>query len=335
MASKDSNLNFVTGRHSFLFVIFVITGSVLLYLAKKSNLPPLTIVASSIGMMAAYAMFILAIPATKLRLDIAADNMYYLGFLYTLSSLAAAITVESAEKILANFGVAIASTIIGIMSRVALNQFRVDPYDVESASRVELSQATKRVSKELDKTIKELIKFRTMSMQVMAEGYEDVQKNVEGAGKEMFTELKRTSDKNSALLIEMAQQSNSAQENLSDTIQSLKDSNEGIVLANKAMLTQISKTSEALQAVAQKYSNTNTIEDKIIDEVKTSMNELQSKVLDENQKSSKAIDDVLGKHSVKTDKVLDDLSKKTLRLEKEERSKKKKFRLFPRLLRNR
>ena len=289
MAKKTPNLYLTSGRHSVLFFVFVIAGSVLLYLAKASNLPPLMIVACSFGMMAAYAIFILAIPATKLRLDVAADNMYYLGFLYTLSSLAVAITVDEPEKVLANFGVAITCTIIGIAFRVALNQLRVDPYDVEAASRLELSQATKRVSRELDQSIKELIKFRTMSMQVMAEGYEDVQKNVDGAGKNMFASLKETSDKNSEILMEMAKQSNTAQENLSETIASLKDSNKEIVLANKSMLNQISKTSAALEDLAEKYSKTNAIEDRVVDEIKTGMNGLQKEILDENQRSSNEV----------------------------------------------
>jgi len=306
--------------------------------------------------MLTYAFFILIVPATRLRLDVAADNMYYLGFLYTLSSLAVAIYVDEASKVLANFGVAITCTIIGIAFRVALNQLRVDPYDVEAASRVELSSATRRVSKELDQSIKELTKFRTMSMQVMAEGYEEVQKNVDGAGKDMFASLKETSDKNSEILMGMAEQSNTALKGFSDAIQSFKNSNDEIVSANMQMLNQISKTSEALQDLAEKYSNTNSIENKVIEEVKTGMNELRSKISDEssksamevrngmkelqtevlheNRKSSKALDEVLEKHSVQTEKVLSNLTKKTAKKEKEERSE-RRSRFIPRLLRRR
>ena len=356
MARKKQNLYFVTGRHAVLFFIFAIGGSVLLYFTKSMSLPGEIIVACSFGVMLTYAFFILFVPATRLRLDVAADNMYYLGFLYTLSSLAVAIYVDEASKVLANFGVAITCTIIGIAFRVALNQLRVDPYDVEAASRVELSNATRRVSKELDQSIKELTKFRTMSMQVMAEGYEEVQKNVDGAGKDMFASLKETSDKNSEILMGMAEQSNTALKGFSDAIQSFKNSNDEIVSANMQMLNQISKTSEALQDLAEKYSNTNSIENKVIEEVKTGMNELRSKISDEssksamevrngmkelqtevlheNRKSSKALDEVLEKHSVQTEKVLSNLTKKTAKKEKEERSE-RRSRFIPRLLRRR
>ena len=289
MARKKQNLYFVTGRHAVLFFIFAIGGSVLLAFTKNINLPGELIVACSFGVMLTYAFFILIVPATRLRLDVAADNMYYLGFLYTLSSLAVAIYVDEASKVLANFGVAITCTIIGIAFRVALNQLRVDPYDVEAASRVELSSATRRVSKELDQSIKELTKFRTMSMQVMAEGYEEVQKNVDGAGKGMFASLKDTSDKNSEILVKMAEQSISAQEKLFETITLFKESNNEIVLANKSMLKQISKTSAALQDLAEKYTDTNDIEERMFHEIKTGMNSLQKEILDENQKNSNEV----------------------------------------------
>jgi methyl-accepting chemotaxis protein len=356
MARKKQNLYFVTSRHAVLFFIFAIGGSVLLYFTKSFSLPGEIIVACSFGVMLTYAFFILIVPATRLRLDVAADNMYYLGFLYTLSSLAVAIYLEEPSKVLANFGVAITCTIIGIAFRVALNQLRVDPYDVEAASRVELSSATRRVSKELDQSIKELTKFRTMSMQVMAEGYEEVQKNVDGAGKDMFASLKETSDKNSEILMGMAEQSNTALKGFSDAIQSFKNSNDEIVSANMQMLNQISKTSEALEDLAEKYSNTNSIENKVIEEVKTGMNELRSKISDEsskstmevrngmkelqtevlheNRKSSKVLDEVLEKHSAQTEKVLKNLTKKTAKKEKEERSE-RRSRFLPRLLRRR
>ena len=349
MARKKENLYFVTGRHAVLFFIFAIGGSILLYFTKSMSLPGEVIVACSFGVMLTYAFFILIVPATRLRLDVAADNMYYLGFLYTLSSLAVAIYVDEASKVLANFGVAITCTIIGIAFRVALNQLRVDPYDVEAASRVELSSATKRVSKELDQTVKELTKFRTMSMQVMAEGYEEVQKNVDGAGKNMFASLKETSDKNSEILMGMAEQSNTALQGFSDAIKSFKNSNDEIVSANMEMLNQIAKTSTALQDLAEKYSNTNSIENKVIDEVKIGMNEFRSKmfdessksitvvrngmkelqttILEENKKSSKTLDDVLKVHSAKTEKVLNNLTKKTTKKEKEEKSKRNRFTL--------
>ena len=62
------------------------------------------------------------------------DNLYYMGFLFTLTSLAVSLyqfsTVGSAEQIVQNFGIAIASTIAGITLRIMFNQMRRDPVEV-------------------------------------------------------------------------------------------------------------------------------------------------------------------------------------------------------------
>ena len=110
--------------------------------------------------MGTYVVCVVAVPATKLRTDVAADNVYYLGFLYTLTSLSVALIIDDATAILGNFGVAIISTLIGIAARVGLNQLRVDPTDIEEASRLELADATRRVRAELDETIFQLNNFR-------------------------------------------------------------------------------------------------------------------------------------------------------------------------------
>ena len=83
----------------------------------------------------------------------------------------------------------------------------------------------------------------------------------------------------------MAKQSNLAQENLSGTIASLKESNSEIIKANKSMLNQISKTSLSLQELTEKYTNTNALEDRVVDEINTGMNSLQKEILDKNQRN--------------------------------------------------
>jgi len=275
--------------HSLFFFSFVIIGFIFLSFAKLAALMPFLLVLISVGLMSTYAFCIVFVPATKLRLDVAGDNMYYLGFLYTLSSLAFAITISEAEQILANFGVAIASTIFGIAARVAFNQMRIDPHDIEAASRVELSEATRRVTDELNETIMQLTKFRTMTMQVMAEGYEDVQKNVEDAAKDIFQSLKETSDKNALVLVELGKNSSTEQAKLSGSIQNLKSSNEELVSANNGMISQMSLASEAYKTLAIRYSDTRILEGKIIDEVKSGLDNLQANIsndMSENLKNS-------------------------------------------------
>ena len=255
MIKKPRYQNKKQAIHALFFFSFVIVGFTFLSIAKLANISPLLLVMISAGLMATYAFFIIFVPATKLRLDVAGDNMYYLGFLYTLSSLAVAITVSEAEQVLGNFGVAITSTILGIAARVAFNQMRSDPHEIEAASRVELSEATRRVTDELGETVLQLTKFRTLSMQVMAEGYEEVQKNVDSAAQEIFKSLKDTSDKNSKILANLSQSSIIEQTKLSASMTNLKLSNEELITANQAMVAQMISAAEAYQKLQNQSLN--------------------------------------------------------------------------------
>src|SRR5262245_5827177 len=80
----------------------------------------------------AYAIGVSRVPRLRVRLDQAGDNAYYLGLLFTLTSMAFALYEfrgaslsdagvsgrAGAEQIISNFGIALASTICGIFLRV-------------------------------------------------------------------------------------------------------------------------------------------------------------------------------------------------------------------------
>jgi hypothetical protein len=109
--------------------------------------------------MAAYAFLAAKTARFRVRLDQAGDNAYYLGLLFTLTSMAFALYEfgvrtdagqSGVDQIVSNFGIALASTVAGIFLRVFLHQMRVDPADVENMTRIELSDASKRVRASLD-----------------------------------------------------------------------------------------------------------------------------------------------------------------------------------------
>src|SRR5207302_6776910 len=105
--------------------------------------------------MVLYACAVTLIPRTRLRLDQAGDNLYYLGFTYTLVSLAITLyrfhaTEGAADYIVSNFGIALATTIVGVVSRVWLHQMRDDPLELEREARYELTEAVGRLRAEID-----------------------------------------------------------------------------------------------------------------------------------------------------------------------------------------
>tara|TARA_Y100001934_G_scaffold244821_1_gene302601 strand:- start:1848 stop:2990 length:1143 start_codon:yes stop_codon:yes gene_type:complete len=127
-----------------------------------------------VAIMLLYALYLATSQQRRVRDDQAGDNLYYLGFLYTLCSLAIALWDASATDqmtdIISSFGIAIATTIVGITLRVMFVQLRYDPIDVERVSRLELSAMARRVRTELEQTTKEFISFRRVMLQQIQEG---------------------------------------------------------------------------------------------------------------------------------------------------------------------
>jgi hypothetical protein len=119
----------------------------------------LVVTLAILAVMGGYAFLAAKTSRFRVRLDQAGDNAYYLGLLFTLTSMAFALyefglatdaDQSGVEQIISNFGIALASTVAGIFLRVFLHQMRVDPADVENMTRIELSDASKRVRASLD-----------------------------------------------------------------------------------------------------------------------------------------------------------------------------------------
>ena len=126
-----------------------------------------------VAIMLAYALLIWLARNLRLRDDQAGDNLYYMGFLFTLTSLGVSLyqftATRAAEEIVQNFGIAIGSTITGIALRVIFNQMRQDPVEIERTMRLELAEAARRVRRELDSTVVEFGYVRRSAHQAAAD----------------------------------------------------------------------------------------------------------------------------------------------------------------------
>ncbi|WP_246677331.1 hypothetical protein, partial [Mesorhizobium sp. B3-1-8] len=117
------------------------------------------------------------------------DNLYYMGFLFTLSSLGASLyqfgTSASTDEIVRNFGIAVTSTITGIALRIFYNQVRRDPADVERAARHELADMTRRVRTEMESVAREFADFRRVCNQMLEEGFDEIARQAEKNGEQV------------------------------------------------------------------------------------------------------------------------------------------------------
>ena len=144
--------------------------------ARILTLPDFLAIAIAVGIILVYTAYIITSSERPgISLDRAGDNAYYLGLLFTLISLAyslykvAAIVAGSAEgepgegppgdrviRLLPDFGLALASTIVGIFCRVLVQQFRNDPVDIETQARQELGRAVRELRASLLRAVADM-----------------------------------------------------------------------------------------------------------------------------------------------------------------------------------
>ena len=284
--------NIGSSRHALFFFAVYVVGALILTFEKtivyaffepSSSVPKAIIIVTALILMGGYVIFVTLVPATKLRTDVAADNIYYLGFLYTLTSLAVALSVDSPDAILANFGVAIVSTLIGIAARVGLNQLRVDPADIEEASRLELAEATRRVKSEMTETVSQLSDFRQLSLQVLAEGYADIQKNVEEISEKVLRSVEELAEHSAKPLLELAEKTKDANIEATSAIASVTESNRELTAANRKAIEKIDEVSSALVKLTKHYADTGIIDDKIVASLREQLVKVQAELVEGRQ----------------------------------------------------
>jgi hypothetical protein len=163
------------GISALVFIGFVAAGCIYIVLAKLGGIGQVYVTFVPIVAMLVYALLITVARGLRLRDDQSGDNLYYMGFLFTLTSLGVSLyqfsAARAAEEIVQNFGIAIGSTIAGIGLRVVFNQMRRDPVEVERTMRLELAEAARKVRRELDSSVVEFGYFRRTAQQSATDSF--------------------------------------------------------------------------------------------------------------------------------------------------------------------
>jgi hypothetical protein len=142
------------------FLLFATVGFVAIVSAKWFGAEARWITVGAVGVMLLYALVTSRGGTGRLRADQAGDNCYYLGLIYTLASLSYAIATFDpngpASTIVQGFGIALATTIVGLILRVFFNQGRPDLENTEEQARLELTEATARIKRELSSVSRQM-----------------------------------------------------------------------------------------------------------------------------------------------------------------------------------
>jgi methyl-accepting chemotaxis protein len=155
------------------FLIAALLGGAALLVLKYFAIDQLYITAAACAIIVAYWAVVATVPVLRIREDQLGDNCYYLGFLFTLASLAYALhqfgLSGSVEQIVANFGLALGSTITGILLRVLINQARRDVLETEQDARMALADAVVRLRTEIDDAVLAMGAFCRAAQQIAGE----------------------------------------------------------------------------------------------------------------------------------------------------------------------
>ena len=139
------------------FILFVLLGAAgIIFAAYTDYFNQIVTLAFSIGVMFIY-FFISQTYLQYVANDTVGDSNYYLGFIFTLVALVLSLmTFESTtvvdggyEVLIKQFGVAIVTTLAGLIFRILISQFTVTPDEVDEEIRNQLSQTVISMSMEL------------------------------------------------------------------------------------------------------------------------------------------------------------------------------------------
>lgn len=155
------------------FLIAALCGGGSLAALKLLGFDQVYITGAACAIIVSYWAIVAAVPVLRIREDQLGDNCYYLGFLFTLASLAYALYqfggTGDVDQIVANFGLALGSTITGILLRVLINQARRDVLETEQDARMAMAEAVVRLRTNIDDAVLALGSFCRSVQQVTAE----------------------------------------------------------------------------------------------------------------------------------------------------------------------
>ena len=156
---------------------------------------------------------------SSVSIDRASDNIYYLGLLFTLASLAYSLVLlskgfnpESGRNsglvlsLLPDFGLALFSTIFGIFGRIVLQQMRNDPMNIEMEARDELGLAIRQLRQTIGQVVTNLNGLSDQTSLTLSELNQTISRTLEQSANENTNVIRGVADEVTLLSSKLQQQ---------------------------------------------------------------------------------------------------------------------------------
>jgi hypothetical protein len=189
-----------TVKYAF-FITYVIGSLIIIFSSKLPG--ELTSTIFLIALMLTYLFGIIFLNKkynTFVRDEQMGDSFYYLGFLFTLTALAVSLfSLEDGKDfgvLLKNFGVAITTTLTGLIGRIIMSQFRESLDEMKEKTESQISESARKLSIQL-----------TSSIGILNEQSISISKNTDKALTDSSSSLRRFMEENSKILQESTEKS--------------------------------------------------------------------------------------------------------------------------------
>lgn len=265
MASRFSLRAHETGirdlSERFAFVMTFLVGAVGIIALKALSVNPYIVAGFAAGMIAAYVLFAMVVGRLQIEPELIGDNCYYLGFLFTLTSLSFTLSqLVGTEgdavarealigRVISGFGVALSSTIVGVFLRVVLMQIRPDIVARDREMHIAMHESVRELKRQLSTAIVSVKQFTVESVQLAGERDRKVQAEVDSAFADLSARISRVADESFGVIQKM-------QEDIATkTAEAVSGRMDGATVASVARIEEAFKT---LAASAEKIVERDT-----------------------------------------------------------------------------
>jgi gas vesicle protein len=187
-----------TVKYAF-FITYVIGALVIIFGSKFAGQYTSTIILFVLMMTYLFGIIFLNKKFnTFVRDEQMGDSFYYLGFLYTLTALAISLFTidENFNDLLKNFGIAITTTLIGLIGRIVMSQFRESLDEMKEKAEAQISDSARKLNTQLIASI-DILKNQSVN----------ISKNTDKALQDSSSSLRRFMVENNEILQESTEKS--------------------------------------------------------------------------------------------------------------------------------